>query len=319
MSKVSSIALALILVVLRPALAEEAFHQFASLGTGEMTGVYYPVGSAICAIVTQGLRSTGVRCSPETTPGSVYNVDALRTGELEFAIVQSDVAYAAFNGKGAYAQRPASELRSVLALHPELVTIVARPGIEDLSDLAGKRVNVGPEGSGTRHTWEGIAAAVGWKNGEAPQIVDMPDDATGPAICAGSLDASLLVVGHPSMKVGALLARCPVNLVAVNGSAIDSLVAASPYFREGTIKGGPYGSTVDTPSFGVSAVLMTTANMDDRVVAAFARALVTQIETLKSKNPSLANLSLDDMVSGSLPAPIHSAAMQVYRELGLLN
>ncbi len=88
----------------RPAGARRArdLHAFASVGTGALNGVYYPVGGAICAIVNDHIRATGVRCSPETTPGSVYNLDALRSGELEFAIVQSDVAFDAYNGKGGF-------------------------------------------------------------------------------------------------------------------------------------------------------------------------------------------------------------------------
>ena len=71
---------------------EERFHFLASLGTGPTNGVHYPVGEAICAIVNEDLHSSGVRCSGETTPGSVYNVEALRSGELDFSLVQSDVA-----------------------------------------------------------------------------------------------------------------------------------------------------------------------------------------------------------------------------------
>lgn len=123
------------------------FHSFDLLGTGEMNGVYYPVAGEICALVDRDTRVSGVRCSRETTPGSVYNIDALRSGDLEFAIVQSDVAFAAYNGKGAYWEKPFPELRTVLVLHPELATIIARAGIRHIADLAGKRVNVGPEGA----------------------------------------------------------------------------------------------------------------------------------------------------------------------------
>jgi uncharacterized protein len=304
-----------------PSLAadEPRFHSFDSLGTGEMNGVYYPVGGTICALVNRDTHASGVRCSRETTPGSVYNIDALRSGELEFAIVQSDVAFTAYNGKGSYSGEPFPELRSVLVLHPELVTIVARLGIDVLADLPGKRINVGPEGSGTRLTWEAIQKAIGLSDAQAPQIVDMPADAIGGALCSGAIDAGLLVVGHPSHRVSALLSRCPLGLVAVGGPAIDSLVASAPYLRKGWIPGDPYGLVGNTPSFGVSAVLMTTANMDPRAVAAFARALVTQIDALKSKDPVLAGLSIHDMVAESLPAPLHPAAAQVYKDLGLLN
>jgi uncharacterized protein len=311
--------LTLICLSLQPASAEERFHFFASLGTGPLNGVYYPVGGAICDIVNQNLRSTGVRCSREMTPGSVYSVDALHSGELEFAIVQSDVAFAAFSGKGVLADKAAPELRSVLILHPELVTIVARSDIHKLADLAGKRINVGPEGSGARLTWDAIGEAIGWYGAGAPQTVDMPTDAIDSALCSGAIDAALLVVGHPSHRVSALLARCGLNLVAVEGPAIDSLVASAPYWRKGRIRGDLYGAVGDTPSFGVSAVLMTTADVDNRAVAAFAQALVKQIETLKSGHPALADVTVEATISGSLPAPLHPAAAQIYKALGLMN
>ena len=311
--------LTLVSFVLQPASAEDRFHFFASLGTGPLNGVYYPVGATICDIVNQNLRSTGVRCSREMTPGSVYNVDALHSGELEFGIVQSDVAFAAYTGKGVFADKAAPELRSVLILHPELVTIVARSGIHKLADLAGKRINVGPEGSGARLTWDAIGQAIGWYDAEAPRVVDMPADAISSALCSGAIDAALFVVGHPSHKVSALLARCSLNLVAIEGLAIDSLVASAPYWRKGRIRGGLYGEVADTPSFGVSAVLMTIADMDDRVVAAFAQALVKQIEALKSEDPALADLTFEGMISGNLPVPLHPAAARFYKAFGLLN
>ena len=313
------LVLPLFALVAGPAPAGETFHAFASVGTGALNGVYYPVGGAICAIVNDTIRTSGVRCSPETTPGSVYNLEALRSGELDFAIVQSDVAFDAYDGKGRSSGDPFPQLRSVLRLHPELVTIVGRAGVRELSDLAGKWINVGPEGSGSRRTWETLQKALGLSDAQAPQIVDMPAEAVGGGICSGAIDASLLVVGHPSARASDLLSRCAVNLVAVDGPAVDSLVAGAPYLKKGQIPGAFYGLTTNTPSFGVSAVLMTRADMDDRTVAAFARALVTQIEVLKSKHPALANLSLQDMISGTLPAPIHPAALQVYRELGLLK
>src|SRR6516225_488266 len=99
---------------------------FASIGTGEVNGIYYPVGKAICEIVNHDLHTYGVRCSPEATPGSVYNVEALHTGELEFGIVQSDVQFAAHNGENQWNGRPFRGLRSVLSLYPELVTVIAR-------------------------------------------------------------------------------------------------------------------------------------------------------------------------------------------------
>ena len=317
--QVFGLLLPFLAVLAGPAAAEDKFHAYASVGTGALNGVYYPVGGAICAIVNEHLRATGVRCSPETTPGSGYNLDALRSGELELAIVQSDVAFDAYSGKGSFSDNPFRELRSVLVLHPELVTIVGRAGLQKISDLMGKRINAGTEGSGSRRTWETLQHALGWTDAEAPQIIDMPAEAVGAGICSGAIDAGVIVAGHPSDQARDLLTRCAVDLVSVEGPAVDALVAGAPYLKKAEIPGGLYGLVTNTPSFGVSAVLMTRAETDDRTVAAFARALVTQVEALKAKNPALANLSVQQMISGSLPAPLHPAALQVYRELGLLK
>jgi uncharacterized protein len=140
---------------------------FVSIGTGELDGVYYPLVKAICKVITPDLHAQGIWCSPETTPGSVYNVGAVQSGELEFGVVQSDVLFAAEKGVGAWDGNPASDLRSVLSLYPELVTVIARANadIHVLADLAGKRFNVGARGSGTRATWDAVAAELG--HGEA--------------------------------------------------------------------------------------------------------------------------------------------------------
>jgi uncharacterized protein len=311
------VAIANLVVLLPVAGQEQRFHFFASLGTGSMDGVYYPVGGAICAIVNEDLRSSGVRCSRETTPGSVYNVEALRSGELEFGIVQSDVAFAAYAGEGAFQSAPFKDLRSVLALHSELATLVARPDIHQLADLSGKRINVGPEGSGSRLTWDGIQGALGWNQDQTPRIVDMPSDAIDHALCSGSIDAALLVLGHPSARILDMLDGCTLNLVPLEGPAIDAFVAARPYFTKKRIPGSFYRLGADVPSFGVTAILMTTANMDSRVVTEFAKSLAARIDAFKTKNPVLENLTSQAMAPERLPVPLHAAAAQVYAELGL--
>jgi TRAP transporter TAXI family solute receptor len=298
---------------------ESARSTFVSLGTGELNGVYYPVGRAICEIVDRDMDKNGESCSVEGTPGSVYNVDAIRSAELEFGIVQSDVAYAAYNGEGEFTEKSFRELSSFLVLYPELVTIIARrdSGIHQIADLAGRRINVGRRGSGTHATWDTIRAAFGWTNAQKVQTTELPADAAARALCAGEIDASLLVVGHPSATVRAQLATCATDFVAVNGPVIDALLARTPYLSEGLILGHFYGSTADTPSFGGNAVLMTSTRVDARVVAPLARAIVAHIGDLRTSYLALGNLTVYATTGGNLPAPLHPAASQVYKDLGL--
>jgi uncharacterized protein len=289
-----------------------AGERMASLGTGEVELVYYEVGRAICDSVNREIRDFGVRCSPESTPGSRYNVEAIHSGELEFGIVQSDIAYAAYNGKGAFAKRPFGDLRSVIVLFPEIVTIVARNDsrIGEIADLAGRRINVGRQGSGTHAVWDDIQAALGWKY---TQITELPAEQASRALCAGEIDASFLQVGHPSAAVRAQLAACPTNFVAVNGAAIDALLSSAPYFSKRHIPGKLYGLTSDTPSFGSNAVLMTSAGVDGKAVAAVTRGIIEHIDDLGTKHLVLANLTVGEMTGDDVPVPLHPAANQIYR------
>ena len=294
---------------------------FASIGTGQVNGIYYPVGKAICQIVNRDLRAQGVRCSPESTPGSVYNIDAVRSGEFEFGIVQSDVQFAAYNGEGAWKGRPFRGLRSVASLYPELVTVIARGDahIKDLADLKGRRVNVGSKGTGTRATWDAIEAELGWSNERRVKPVELRADETTSALCSGAIDASLLIVGHPSPLVATQRAACAVNFVAITGPAIDKLVHDHPYYQRGTIPAGIYRMASDVPTFGGRATLVTSASVDARAVTAIAKAMLANVLELRTLHPALARLTAGEMIDDGLTAPLHSAAAQVYRELGLLE
>jgi TRAP transporter TAXI family solute receptor len=293
---------------------------FISIGTGEMNGIYYPVTNAICKIVEPELRALGIFCSPETTPGSVYNVGGVQSGELEFGIVQSDVQFAAYTGIGAWIGRPVSDLRSVLSLYPESVTIIARAGanIHDLTDLAGKRVNVGSQGTGTRATWDAIVAKLGKSDYRQARLALRAAETTS-ALCSGAIDANFLIVGHPSPLVSSQLAACPSNFVPITGPVVDKLIAAYPFYVRGAIPTEFYGISADVPTFGSRATLVTSASADARVVALIAKAILTHIAELRSLHPALATLRAEEMIAQGLTAPLHPAAATVYKELGLLN
>lgn len=293
---------------------------FLSIGTGEMNGVYYPVGKAICKIIEADLRAQGVWCSPETTPGSVYNVGGVESGELEFGIVQSDVQFAAFKGIGAWNDRPTVTLRSVFSLHPELVTVLARAGanISLLTDLAGKRINVGSRGTGTRATWDAIAAKLGY-NGDNQSYLSLKAGETTSALCNGTIDANFLIVGHPSPLVSSQLAACPANLVAIPEPVIAKLIDAYPFYVRGSIPTEFYGFSADIPTIGSRATLVTSASTDPSVVAAIVRSILTHVDVLRTLHPALSTLKAEEMVTQGLTAPLHPAAAAVYKELGLVK
>jgi uncharacterized protein len=301
--------------------ARSSAETFVSIGSGEMTAVYYSVAKAICQVIFSELREQGFWCSAETTPGSAYNVERVASGELEFGIVQSDVLFAAYNGTGAWEGNPQSKLRSVLCLFPELVTVVARAdaNIRVLSDLAGKRVSVGGLETGPRTTWSLISPSLDLTT--LAQLTRIRQSETTSALCNGTIDASFFVVAHPSELVSSQLAACPSNFVAIREAVADELVSRYPFYTRGFIPTQLYHVADTIRSIGPLATLVTSASSDPRMVATLAKAIITHIAEVARTQPALAGADAEQMVARTLtaPAPLHSVAAATYRDLGLIK
>jgi TRAP transporter TAXI family solute receptor len=239
----------------------QAAQKFISIGTGGVTGVYYPTGGAICRLVNKSRKEHGIRCSVESTGGSVYNINTIRAGELDMGVAQSDWQYHAYNGTSKFAdQGPFKELRAVFSVHAEPVMIVARKdaNIKNVMDLKGKRVNIGNPGSGTRASYEVMADALGFTDDTLALATEFKSSEQSQALCDNKIDAFFFLVGHPSGSIKEATTSCEANMVAVDGPAIDKLVADNSFYRKATIPGGMYtGTDADTPTYGVGATFVS--------------------------------------------------------------
>ena len=309
------------LLTTAPLRADDTRLELVTVGSGAVSGIYYPVARSLCEVVNQSRREHGFRCSEEATPGSVYNLERLAAGELDFALAQSDVHYAAYKGEGSWAERPIYSLRSVMSLHPEVLTVLVprESPMSGIADLRGKRVNIGNPGSGTRASWEDLRATLGWQPGDLAEATELRADAAGYALCKGDLDASLLMFGHPSALVAAELARCPQDIVPVTGEVVDRLIAERPYYSRALIIAGTYGLAVDVPSFGGRATLLTTATQGEDVVYTMTKQILANIAELKHLQPALASLDPGVMARDALTAPLHPGAERAFREMGFLK
>ena len=320
MKVLSKVALAsLFAASLGSGSALAAGQQFISIGTGGVTGVYYPTGGAICRLVNKNRKEHGIRCSAESTGGSIYNINTIRAGELEFGVAQSDWQYHAYNGTSKFADKGKFEkLRAVFSVHPEPVTVIARDGsgIKQLTDAKGKRLNIGNPGSGTRGTWEVIEEALGWSRSDLKLAAEMKSAETGQAVCDGKIDAYFWLVGHPSALTQESLATCDAHLVDVKGSAIDKLVSDNSYYRTATIPAGMYNNDRDIQTFGVGATFVSSADVPDNVVYTVVKAVFENFADFKKLHPAFANLNEKEMISDSLSAPLHPGAAKYYKERG---
>ena len=211
-------------------LASAHAKTFVTIGTGGITGVYYPTGGAIAKMVNKKKKEYGIRATVESTGGSVFNVNAVMNGDLEFGVVQSDRQYQAINGLAEWKDKgPQKDLRAVFSIHPESVTLIAAvdAGIKTIQDQKGKKVNIGNPGSGQRQNSIDALEAIGFDFEKDIQAEAIKASEAASLLQDGRIDAFFYTVGHPngSIKEATSGAR-KVRIANITG--IDSLLAKYP-------------------------------------------------------------------------------------------
>jgi len=302
--------------------AQAADQTFVTIGTGGVTGVYYPTGGAICRLVNKGRKIHGIRCSVESTGGSVYNLNTIRAGELDMGVAQSDWQYHAYMGSSKFKDvGPNKDLRAVFSVHPEPFTVVARAdaGIKDFKDLKGKRVNIGNPGSGQRGTMGVVMQALGWTKSDFKLASELKSAEQSSALCDNKIDAMVFTVGHPSGSIKEATTSCDSVMVSVTGPEIDALVKENDYYRTATIPGGMYrGTDTDTKTFGVGATFVSSSKVSTDVIYNVVKAVFENFDDFKKLHPAFKNLKKEEMIKDGLSAPLHEGAKKYYKEAGLM-
>jgi TRAP transporter TAXI family solute receptor len=312
-------------LVAASALPQAAFAQqrFVTIGTGGVTGVYYAAGGAICRLVNKDRAKHGIRCSVESTGGSVFNINTIRAGELDMGVTQSDWQFHAGKGTSVFKdQGPFKELRAMFSLHPEPFTVLARKeaNIKTFADFKGKRFNVGNPGSGTRASMEELLNAMGWKLSDFALASELRADEHGAALCDNKIDGFFYGVGHPSANIQDPTTTCGAQLIPLTGPAVDKLVKENPYYAYATIPGGLYANNPNpTQTYGVLATFVTTTKTPADVVYNVVKAVFDNFDEFKKLHPALANLDPQKMIKDGLSVPLHDGAVRYYKERGWMK
>ena len=296
--------------------------EFITIGTGAVTGTYYPTGGAICQMVNKNKKETNIRCSVESTGGSVYNVNTIKAGELDFGITQSDTVYQAVKGEGKFQGSAAiPELRSTMAIYPELLALVVsqKSGIKKVTDMKGKRINLDSPGSGTRMTADLVFEAYGMKASDL-SLANELKVSEGPTMLQDNhIDGYFFVAGHPTANIKDAANSLDINIVPIDGAQADELVKKYPYYAKGVISGSFYkGVPNDVPSIGVKAVLVTNAKTKDEVVYQVTKTILDNFDKFKELHPSYKTITKESLLEG-LSAPQHPGAIKAFKEAGLLK
>lgn len=292
--------------------------EFISIGTGGMTGTYYPIGGALCRLVN---KNPNIKCAVQSTGGSVYNVNNVLKKELTFGFVQSDIAYEKYNGTGKFNNMGDNKLRSVVSIYPELLAFVVSKsgGIKSISDLAGKKYNVGNPGSGNEVTTLAVFLAQGFDVSSLGYRGVLTVQECPHALKDKKIDGYSFMVGHPTANITDAANSMPIDILDIDGDKIDEMIAKLPYFAKGIIPKGSYqGVDRDVNSIGVKAVLVTTDSTTDAVVSAVVKSILDNFDEYKNLHPALRSVTKESLVEG-LSAPLHPAAEAVFKEYGILK
>ncbi|MBS0235829.1 MAG: TAXI family TRAP transporter solute-binding subunit [Proteobacteria bacterium] len=294
-----------------------------TMDTGNTTGVYYTSGDAICRIINQHKRKLGLRCNNKATLGSIPNIEALRNGEAQLAIVQSDIQENALRGGDIYATSGAFEpLRFLFSLHDESFTVIVRrdSDIKRLDDLSNKIFNIGPIGSGIRAAAATLMQIKGWTLRYFQSVTELKVEEQADALCQNKIDAMVLVTGHPSKLVENISKMCEIRLLPLDDEQIKQFVNNNKGYELTTIPGDLYhGLPFEINTIGVKATMLTTTDLSDDIAYKVTKTTFENLVKLRKVSPVLAKLDKEIMVTKGQIATIHPGAERYFKEIGLLK
>lgn len=307
--------------------------KFFTIGTGGTAYTYHPVGGMIANAISKppGSRECGEggSCGVDnmiavavSSRGSLDNINAIVSGERNSGFAQSDVAYWAYTGTGTMeGEKPAAFLRTITALYEEHVHLVTlkSSGINNVSDLKGKRVSLDERGSGTYVD----ATLIMQSNGiyeEDITVSSLRGNAASQALLDGEIDAFFVVTGYPTDSLVDLASRAEIKLVPIDGAAADALTEEYAFFAVNDIPEGTYEGVGATSTVSVGALWVTSSKEKSDLVYEITKALWHK-ESRKLLDVGHAkgeDITLDTALFG-VGVPLHPGAEKFYKEIGALR
>ncbi len=293
--------------------------RFYSLGTASINGTYYPLGTSITRLLNSKLDNFVSIAEP--TKGSVANIDYLRGNQIDMALVQSDVAFQAFNGENNFAGRPFKRLRVMASLYSEVIQIVTRAdsGIQSIEDLKGKKIAIGNKGSGSAVSAEFIFAAAGIGSGDYYPIYERFTKAT-ESLKDGYLDAVFYIGGVPADGLSRLASKSEIRLVTIPEFIQDRLLKVYPFFTKEIIPSASYvRQSVEVPTMGLRALLITSESLDAQLAEQILELIFDKNGINFIRKDTGISLYLDNSLKGIKPEMLHRGAQKFYSEKKLIR
>ena len=295
--------------------------EFITIGTGSVTGIYYATGGAICRLVNKYKNDSSIRCSIESTEGSLYNLISVNNKDLDFAIVQSDILYQASHNKNNFQKGSYSKVKPVISIYPELLTLVTNKNanINTIMDIKDKRINLGSSGSGNEITALTLFNEIGLTKNDLKEASSYSASEMSDALKNNKIDGYFYMVGHPTSTIKDTSSSINIKIIPIESKITNPLIQKYPYFAKANIPAGIYkGQIEEIPTFGVKAVLVANEKVDEKVVYAVVKAILENFDEFKKQHPAYSNITKESLLEG-ISTPLHEGAKKYFEEIGLLK
>ena len=287
--------------------------KFINIATGGTAGVYYPLGGAIAEILNKNVP--GVNATAQSTGASVANINMLKDGKVELAMVQNDTAYYAFKGVEMFKDKQVANMRGVATLYNETIQIIVLEDspIKTINDLKGKKVAVGSIGSGTEANARQILETYGLTYTDLnPQYLSFGEAANG--LKDGNVDVAFVTAGAPTAAIQDIAFQKKVRLISIEADKADALIKKYPFYAKQLVKANTYpGQTTDISTVAVKAMLVVPENLDADTVYKMTKAIYANTDRLKTAHKLGEGITKESALEG-MPIPVHPGADKFFKE-----
>ena len=268
---------------------KESEHIDLNIATGGTAGTYYPIGNAISEVINENVQ--GVNTSVQASGASVANIDMIRSGQVEMAIVQNDIAYYAITGTRMF-DKKVENMRGISSLYSEACQFVtlADSGIETISDLRGKRVVVGTSGSGVEANANQILQAYGLTYDDIEEsYFNFAEGAN--ALKSGRVDAICVTAGYPTASINDIAEEQNIRIIPLDEDKITQLIMEYPFYTQVTIPAGTYkGMDEDILTVGVNAIIIASDKLSAKAGYDITKAIFQNPEKILASHPAASTI-----------------------------
>jgi TRAP transporter TAXI family solute receptor len=282
-----------------------------NIATGATGAVYIIYGAGIADLLSKKLK---VAASSQSTPASVDNMKLIRDGKADLALTQSDIAFDAVNAKGRFAPPEGKvDTKTLAVMYTNYLHLVTKDGspINTVSDLKGKRVSMGPAGSGTEVKATRVLEAYGMTPADV-QVQRLSSQEAADAMRDGKLDAFFFDGGLPIGAVLDLSTSMKIKLIDQSEAIKKMQDKYGAFYFAAKIPKETYKTSADVVTAGVANLLVVPSSFDPKLASAIVRTIYDNRKDLELVHPAALELKLETMTVGS-PIDFHPGAIDFYK------